>query len=406
MKALKQTAKCMIAMCAMVVACMTMGLTAEAAVVGLQQAAAEESAFGVVWSPAGVSSVYGVEVATDAAFTNVVKRGNTQEAAAAVYGLAPASTYYVRVGVGTSSNDCYANWSNSLQVVTSPKAVTNLKFVDANETQATIEYSPSAGADTYCVWNVKDRQLGDVVAQTTGTRSTFTVDEKLINQYIVAAGKTSSAGYTAYSALSDVYVNVLTKKISKKDFGIRKNGILASSNKFTAVAFYSGSGYEVEVSYPEAKGTKKFKSEKSYTVDGSYATVSYKEGKFMRYRVRAFVKTDNGVKYGSWSDYRAFCEMVNVKSSMKYGSKKINLSWKKVSGSGRFKIQVSTKKNSGYKTFATLKSSAKKATVTKCGKTKFKKGKTYYVRVIPEVKSGKKYIASDYISQSGAIKIR
>jgi hypothetical protein len=162
-------------------------------------------------------------------------------------------------------------------------------------------------------------------------------------------------------------------------------------------AIFSGSGFEVELT--NAGGSKysnTASAKKSFTYNGTSTTYfAYKENKYLKYRVRAYVETDDGIKYGNWSDYKAFCEM-NGKS--RSSGKKVKLTWSKINGTGKIKVQVSTKESSKYKTFKTLKGTAKSVTVNKYGKSALKKNKYYYIRITPMVKINGKYVASDYYS--------
>lgn len=381
----------------MVIACMTVKVTAEAAVSGLKQTDDYTSSVTVEWLADPGSTYYGVELAKDSGFTQVVYRGATTSNSRYISGLAQGTKYYVRVGSGSSSSDCYGNWSSIIEVVTRPGAVTGPRFIGANSKQATIEYSaPQGGADAYLILDAANNP----VAQTAATKVTFTVNQNISsNRYYIYSGKVSREGYAAVSSsYASVTVNLLTTgKISKKNFGV--TSVASSSKKMTVTALYSGTGFQVQlVNSGGTKYSKTFKSSsaKSFTMTGSTASGTFKANKFLKYRVRAYVQTDAGVKYGKWSDYKAFCS-VKGKSSMRYGSKKVNLSWSKVNGSGRFKIMVATSQKATGKKFATLKGTSKKATVTKYGKSKLKKGKTYYIKIVPEVKIGKSYVASDYI---------
>jgi hypothetical protein len=169
-------------------------------------------------------------------------------------------------------------------------------------------------------------------------------------------------------------------------------------------AIFSGSGFEVELT--NAGGSKYSNTvfaKKSFTYNGTSTTYfAYKENKYLKYRVRAYVEIADGIKYGEWSDYKAFCEM-NGKYTR--GSKKIKFTWGKMNGSGKIKVQVSTKKSSKYKTFKTLKGTAKGVTVNKYGKSALKKNKNYYFKITPMVKINGKYVASDYYLQQ-QIKVR
>ena len=86
-----------------------------------------------------------------------------------------------------------------------------------------------------------------------------------------------------------------------------------------------------------------------------------------------------------------------LKSLKKSGSKKMKLTWKKVSGCTGYQIYMSTKKSSGYKRIKTI---TKNKTVTYT-KTKLKKGKTYYFKVRTYRKAGKKTYYANYSNVKG-----
>lgn len=398
MKTMRSSMKCLIAVFVMAMAFMVTGITSEAAVSGLKQSSDYTTSVRVEWQALSNYKYYGYQFATDASFKNIIKQDYTTSSYAYISGLGQGSTYYIRVGCGTTRNNCYANWTGALQVVTTPGALSDVKFVNATDNSATIQYS-APGANIYYIYEGYSKQL---VGTTTSTSYTIKMNNSSSNYYKVVAARRSASGYNAETSAKYKTVNLLTSKISKSNFGIY--GVLSSTNKVSVAAIFSGSGFEVWL--VNAGGSKYSKSTtvtKSYSYNGtSTSYMPYKQNKFLKYRVRAFVDTDNGRKYGSWSDYRAFCEM-NGKYSR--GSKKINFKWSKINGTGKIRVQVSTKKSSGYKTFKTLKGSTKKVTVNKYGKSSLKKNKSYYFKIVPLVKINGKYVASDYAIQQ-QIKVR
>ncbi len=102
-------------------------------------------------------------------------------------------------------------------------------------------------------------------------------------------------------------------------------------------------------------------------------------------QVRAFVKnpTTGAVIYGDWSDKAyLFGQPMLTEKSCKVSGKKMTVKWGKIDGMTKYKVYVSTKKDSGYKAAKTLKKSKKSVTFNKkAGKIKIKKNKTYYVYV-------------------------
>ena len=99
MKKMKNSVKCLIAFFAMATAFCTTGVTAKAAVT-LQQVDAKNDRVMIQWTQQTGVDYYGYEVATDPAFTNIVKEdwqpgSNNNDT---ITGLTAGSTYYVRMG--------------------------------------------------------------------------------------------------------------------------------------------------------------------------------------------------------------------------------------------------------------------------------------------------------------------
>ena len=398
---MKNLLKSCITVFVMVMAFMVTEITSEAAVSNLTQTSDTTSSVSLKWQAVDGANYYGYQIATDSAFKNIVKSNYVAQNTntyAHISGLNAGSSYYVRVGHGTTNKNCYENYSNALEVVTAPENLSSVAFVGASDNSATISYQ-TPGANIYYIYEDDSNAL---IASTPATSYTITMNNTQNNRYKVAAGRQSASGYSANTSAKFVTVNLLTSKIATKDFGI--DSVIGSLNKISVAAIYSGSGLEVELTNAGGAAYKQtMEGTKPYTSTSSSTNYFlYKENRYLKYRVRAFVDTDNGRIYGSWSDYRAFCEM-NGKYTR--GNRKINLKWTKVKGNGKIKISVSTKKSSGYKTFKTLKGSATKVTINKCGKSLFKSNKSYYIRAVPLVKINGKYVASDFYLQQ-QIKIR
>lgn len=396
MKSMKNTMKCLVAVFIMAMAFAVTGITAEAAVTNLKQTYDSTSSVKVSFTTVSGQKYYGVQAATDAAFTNVFydsyttnSTGDVTTKEVYVSGMNAGATYYVRIGHGTSSTTCKANWSAAIDVVTAPSNM-SAAWVNSNDSQVAFQvYAP--GANSYAFYTSQDVYLGSAAVQNVNAARTLAVNAYTPDGYydIYPVRYNAAQTYAAVGSYKFIDASVLTTKIAKKNFGL--DYVYSSSNKLSAGAAYYGTGFEVQVANV---GSSKYK--KSATSTGSIATVPYKQNRYLKYRVRAYVDTDAGRVYGSWSDYRAFAEM-NGKYTRKYGA--IYFKWTKMKGTGKIKVQVSTKENSKYKTFKTLKGSAKSITVNKYGKKKLSRSKYYYYRITPMVKIGKKYVASDYYLQ-------
>lgn len=112
----------------------------------------------------------------------------------------------------------------------------------------------------------------------------------------------------------------------------------------------------------------------------SYTDTGRNTGKTYYYRVRAY-KDVNKTRYlGNYSSVVSakpvLAKATKVKAK-RAGTRKIRVSWKKVSGANGYKVYRSTKKNKGFKAVKTIK----KAKTVKYTTGKLKKGKRYYFKV-------------------------
>lgn len=377
---------------------MTITASAEAPS-GLRQTDDSDTSVKVEWTGVAGARYYGVEAATDIGFTNVVYRDYCSYSTQYDYcrNLAAGQTYYVRVGYGDKSSTCYANFSAPIEVVTRPAKVDGLKFVGATDTTATIAWNPVLGANLYLI------QYNNQVFQT--------ADSAIALPYVagvsyakINAARVSATGYvaaeTSYTTVNNI--SALTNKISKDNFGFRN--AWTSINDYQIAAIYSGHGMQASV-YDAKSGKKKFSGE---TDNGTYSNVEFikkfKYNTMYKYRVRAYITTTDGQRiYGGWSSYRYF--VTPKKSTYTTSGRKIKLTWSKLTGVSKIKIEVSTKENSGYKTCATIGGTKTSYTITKYGKKALKKGKKYYFRITYYAKSGKKSYTSD-IYTSGSATVR
>jgi len=402
MKTMKSSVKCFVAMIIMAMAFCVTGITAQAATpTNLQQIGDSETSIKIQWSAVSGAKYYGIQVASDANFKSIVKTDYTSSLSDYVSSLTAGTAYYVRVGYGSKYNNCYTNFSTPIQVVTTPQKVTTVNFTTANDSSATINWSASVGATGYKITTYSK----SVYTTTANSYAVPIKDSENGYSTTVCAYKTSTAGYTAisYNAYSPSLYK-LTTKFSKNNFGV--TNAYNNINVFYFGAVGNGNGYQIQ---------GQTTSGKKYTFSGDHnglrtsstneiRIATLKTKRMYKYRVRAYITNSAGQKvYGNWSDYRLICNQGTVK--YKTSGKKIKLSWSKLTGASKIKIQISTKKNSGYKTVKTLSGSKKSYTITKCGKSKLKRGKTYYVRVMPQGKVSGKTLTSDVYIQ-GSIKVR
>ena len=71
------------------------------------------------------------------------------------------------------------------------------------------------------------------------------------------------------------------------------------------------------------------------------------------------------------------------------------MKWSKVAGASGYTVYVSKSATKGFKKVKTLGKNAKSVTFNKIGKSKMNKNTTYYVKVVANVKDGKKTVGND-----------
>lgn len=310
-----------------------------------------------------------------------------------IYNLSAGSTYYVRVRAADTSdwaNYVYSEWSRPIQVATAPDAAQmgQLTLAEATASSLTITWAPCPGATSYNVYDGSTNVLLGTVTNSTFVRNSLAPG----NAYSikVVPVRTTEAGYAAFDSYR-ILSNVYTKpnkpvKPSTANFGL--SSIYYNIN----VAYFgatdpskSANGYEIEVY--TMKGNKKV-----FTATRSSNRFAVKRNTAYKYRCRFYATYGNEKIYGDWSGYRYFVyQTVNGK---KY-SNRIKMSWKKVANAKNYTVSISTKEKGGYKKVKTLSSKSTSLTIRKCGKSKIKKNKTYYVKVVANLKDGKKSVKSD-----------
>ncbi|MDE6761937.1 MAG: hypothetical protein K2J90_14870 [Lachnospiraceae bacterium] len=352
----------------------------------------------IEWDKVDGATYYGIEAATDVDFANVIYEGYSVASitSKSVTNLTAGQIYYVRVGYGETKTDCYNNWSSVLEVVTRPDKVEKVEFTGADDTTVTLTWAALAsGVDYYVTYNNQEYITKNNSIQIPYVKGVATAT--------VTAGRTNASGsYTAkYKFATSVSgISSLTTKIAKNKFSI-KEGTLSRAyineavNDFVISTDCIGHGIETNI-YDVKTGKKKFSG------NGTFKDV-FQYNRMYKYCVRAYVNTTDGNKiYGEWSEYRYFINPKRISSYRMDVKKKskIGVSWPKLTGVSKIKVQVSTKKNKGYKTCATLKGTKKSYTITKYGKSKLKRmrAQSYYVKVIYYAKVGNKLYASDIIS--------
>lgn len=321
---------------------------------------------------------------------------------ASVHGLQGGTTYYVAVRPynGRSSSKVYGAVSNVFEVVTCPNVKPEITYYGSpSTTSIQVNWNPVPGATGYIV-SYYDYDLGSNTAATLTTAECGIVIDGLTPdktyRAIVYSYRANSAGEAAIYD-SGTYTETIDLKPTKcsapgVEYYSRKNGYFGVSTFKKDSA--SGYQYDVYTAYKKKDTRVKTFSDDKYSYIGSKLQhKAFKKANLYKVRCRAYSTDSNGTKqYGEWSGW-TYIGAQNSSLDAKKVSGGFNVKWSKFKGANRYVVKISNNKESGYKKVAvTTKNSL---TIKKYGKSKLKKGNTYYVTVTAQKKVGKKYVSVD-----------
>lgn len=329
--------------------------------------------------------------------------GSSGQTSYKISGLNEGKTYYVQIGTASSASnysDAPADtvWSDVVEVVTAPARVVNdsIKFDSATETSITVSWGAVEGATSYRVLAYDDKEVNGISIISNGTSATVTglKNNTKYNVEIFSQKSNSSNTYTAeierYNYGIIYNVPTMPTKVTGVDctyFDMSvKNGNATFSWDQNTVA----DGYEYEIyKYNGKKALTKGSVTKYYYSSTSVKNSKLKTRQIYKIRVRAYVNKSNNQKiYGAWSSDEYFCRMAGTDVSLKKsGNNKIKASWKKVTGATNYTVYLGT--NSTYSSNVKYKKVGTTKKTSYDIKTKIKKNKYYYVRVVPNYKKGK-----------------
>lgn len=167
----------------------------------------------------------------------------------------------------------------------------------------------------------------------------------------------------------------------------------------TAKITASQSTSAIKLSWSKVEGATGYKvylydtKTKKYKALGKTAKLSgtikkLKAGTSYKFAIKAYTKTDSGTVWSStYTTITTATKTAVPTVTVKAGSQKASLSWKKVSGATGYVVYMSEKKDSGYKKLGSTQKLS-------CTIKNLKKGKTYYFRVRTYKKVDGKYIYS------------
>lgn len=318
-----------------------------------------------------------------------------------IYNLSAGKTYYVRVYALDDDNNLGAP-SADLEVVTAPRSeeMGSVTVTDKTASSISLSWTAASGATSYVVKDDFYKRAPFFVESATPSA---TVTDLLPNTWYgmdVFAVRTSSSGFKAYSNGKHQYIETLEVVVAPGKPSTSNFMIYSASASAGTTGFYvtdpnrAADGYELEVY--KVSGNKKvfdINSTSSYVASRKFGkNTPYK------YRIRYYAQSGVNRLYGPWSDYRYFwLHTISGKKHYKLSSSNcsIKMKWSKVAGATGYTVSMSTSKDGKYTKVKSLGKKAKSVTITKFGKNKLSRYKTYYLKITANVKSGKKTVKND-----------
>lgn len=315
-----------------------------------------------------------------------------------IYNLSTDTNYYARVvaykGSHYSGSHEVMAISETAIVGTKAAKVTGLTQTAAGVNSVSMSWNASAGAASYVIYGYINYNWTQIGTSATNSATISGVAATTSTRFAVAAVKNVTGGTVTGERSDGVEMKTVPIKVSRIAMQYYWDSLKEAKYIWTDVN--NADGYQYEVKSANGKKTY-FRA----TSTSSYTYVKpFPRGIFVKARVRAYVTVGNKVYYGAWSPYTYHASSKKVTAKRSSNGKKIYLKWKKVSGASGYQVYVSTKSNGGFKKVKSLSSKKSSYTITKCGKKKLKKGKTYYVQLRYQTKVGKKKVSSKIVSSA------
>ncbi len=398
---MKKTCKTLLMMAALVLGLLIFTDTSEAKISGLKQSGANTSSVVIEWDAvaSGSGCVYQVWWGySQDSLTGKFSAGG--RVSATLTGLNAGKTIYVQViAYDNYDYSTEVDRSDVVAVGTKPKVgeVTGLAQTNATANSISMSWTAVSGATGYDVYRYNAYNDYTKLGSTTAT--SYTVSGLAASQqirYFVIAYAVTPVGLRGES----IYYTAVSMKTAPAAVpAVKMTNFWDSLNtaRYGWTKVNNADGYELQLL--DKKGKSLLKVERSGSTDYYDHTPIYKN-KFVQCRVRAYVLVGNKKVYGAYSpsEWNASAKKVTVKRVSK--KKKIKVTWSKISGISKYKISISTQKDGGYKKVKSLGSKKTSYTITKCGKKKIKKGKTYYIRIKYLTKVDGESITSRIYAQS------
>lgn len=374
--------------------CLSMVAKAEskaAAVTGVKQIDDSSSSLRVQCNAQLGAQYYYLELSEDKV-TWYVRDVSSNANSLSSSGLGAGKTYYARVGICTDydytySTDTYviigaSSVSAPIDVVTAPSGSVDAVQKSAKTNGFSMQVTGAIGANYYTM-TCNNAVIGQGASSVVSTNRTLAA----ATAYWVTARacRRSSTGYVAEGNSDYVYVKTLSPAINTKNFGVTSSFVSINVFYFgISNNNYSTDGWQWQFTTPSGK------SKKVITGDSSPRIADFIEGNFYKYRVRSYVNCGSTKAYSAWSPFKTIALPKKVSAKWKSKSRSLKINWSKISNATGYTVYISTKEHSGFKKVKSLKAKTRSVTIKKCGKKRLKKNVTYYVRIVPKAKIGKK----------------
>lgn len=353
---------------------------------------------------AGKAEYYQVKISTDK--VNYVERSerNTSVTGIDIDNLTAGKSYWVKVSAYEDydySTETFSGLvqsdSTPIEVVTAPDVPSGFATTQVGATTGTVKIQADkvAGANLY--WTTEKYNYIDRIGTSTSNIITAKVSAGAGQRVWLRTYASRKAASTGFIATESSYsydfedFKTVSKATSTKNFGV------------TSYWSYSGEFRVSLANYGDIDGTQvqfvpvKGKKARTFTSTSNYVDIKNLTGTFYKYRVRTYVSCGKSKACSAWSSYRYFGS--SKKCTVSSSKRKIKINWSKLAGVKDCVVYISSRENAGYQKVKTLSAKKRSITITKYKKKKLKKGATYYIKVVPRAKVGKKTVTSDVIKQ-------
>lgn len=349
--------------------------TLPAKVTGVNQSTPNASSYTLTWKAVSGATGYAV-YKYDSKTKSYKHLINVSSTSYKLQKLSAAKTdsYKVRAYIKTSTGVRWGAYSDVFSAITAPDTVKAITQASTTTTSYKLSWKAVKGAKGYKIYKydskTKAYKCTNTISGTSLTVSKLSAgktDKYKIKAYLVKSGKT-------YLSVSSPVFTVAT--LPAKTTGVKQSATTASSYTLSWKAVSGATGYAV---YKYDSKTKAYK----HVINVS--TTSYKVSKLSaakadKYKVRAYIKTSTGVRWGGFSDILSATTAPATVTSIKQSSTTKNsytLSWAAVKGASGYRIYKYDAKTKTYVKLADISKTSYKITGLAAGKTMQYKVRAY-----------------------------